>query len=233
MILIKFSKQPEFLIPIFALHLLGAIPTPCNPWVKPSEFANQLRLANARKVITTPKDISNVRSALSKAGFEDGIENVILIHGSAYGVDGLDGLSGDAESAFDPEEWNKGNHAAFICWSSGTSGPPKAVPLTHVNIIANILQFQALLGDRFNESPSRTSEIHIDILPQFHAYGLITTLLAFRTETPRYLMEAFDVHQFVEIVERDRVTFSMLVPPASKLIFSSTPKCRGVLISIL
>lgn len=153
---------------------------------------------------------------LKHIGVEEVHKNIALLAGSADGATTLESLTADSSGAtFDPNEWNASEWPAFICWSSGTSGPPKALALSHRNIIANIIQFDALLGDRFNNHRlGRTDEVHIDVLPQFHAYGLITTLLAYHTCTPRYVMERFDVSLFAEIAEREQATFSMLVPPA-------------------
>lgn len=192
--------------------------SPCNPLVKPEEFASQLKLSRASKVITTPATIDVARASLKQTGVEEVHQKIAIFTGSIDGIITIESLTADSTgAAFDPDEWNASEWPAFICWSSGTSGPPKALALSHHNIISNIIQFDVLLGDRFNNyHQGRTDEVHIDVLPQFHAYGLITTLLAYHTCTPRYVMERFDVNLFAEIAEREQATFSMLVPPACK-----------------
>lgn len=207
--------KPEFVVAVFALHLLGCIASPCNPLVKPEEFVTQIKLCNSTKIIAAPSSIDIASSALSMAGIEvQG--NIVQMTRSENGRPSLESMSANAAGVtFDPTEWTNRESIALICWSSGTSGPSKALGLSHHNLIANVIQSETLLGDRFNNyKEGRIREHHLDVLPQFHAYGLITVLLAFRTCTPRYIMERFDPDLFAEIVERDHVTFSMLVPPA-------------------
>lgn len=203
---------------VFALHLLGCVVSPCNPLVKPEEFATQLKQCKASKVIAATSSIHIARAALKETGVSEVEKHIVIMAGSSDGVPTLESLTEDStNSSFDPSEWTDRESTAFIVWSSGTSGAPKALALSHTNLIANILQFEALLGDRFNNySEGRTDEVHLDVLPQFHAYGLITTLLAFYSFTPRFVMERFDADRFAEISQRDKVTFSMLVPPARK-----------------
>lgn len=203
---------------MLALHLVGCTVSPCNPLVKADEFAGQLKLSKASKVIAATSSIELAKAGLKEAGVEEVNKHIAIFAGNVDGVPTLESFISDSTDAtFNPEEWNAPAAPAFICWSSGTSGPPKALILTHRNIVANILQSDALLGDRFNDRRAgRTDEVHIDVLPQFHAYGMITTLVAFHTCTPRYVMERFDVNLFAQIAERRHATFSMLVPPACK-----------------
>lgn len=204
---------------MIALHLVGCTVSPCNPLVKANELTDQLKLSKASKIIATTSSIDIAKEGLKGAGIEEVNKHIAIFSGNVDSVPTLESfISESTDHIFDPEEWDVPDAPAFICWSSGTSGPPKALALTHRNIVANILQFHALLGDRFNSNQEGcTDEVHIDVLPQFHAYGLITTLLAFHTCTPRYVMERFDVTLFAQIAERTHATFSMLVPPARKL----------------
>ncbi|KAF7985368.1 hypothetical protein HWV62_6603 [Athelia sp. TMB] len=232
-VIVLSPSRPEFLIPVFALHLIGCTVSPCNPLVKAEEFASQLKLSKASKVIAATSSVDIAKAGLKEAGIEDIHKNLVIFSGTVEGIPTLESFMSDTTNpTFDHNEWTVHGAPAFICWSSGTSGPPKALALTHRNVIANILQFKALLGDRFNDyAVGRIDEVHIDVLPQFHAYGLITTLLAYHTCTPRYVMERFDVNQFADIAERTHATFSMLVPPAwygctecSPIISAQAPK---------
>ena len=81
---------------------------------------------------------------------------------------------------------------AFYCFSSGTSGLPKAVRLSHSNMVTNTIQMTVTLGGRVNKpvyDPSEwynqpdapvhdgENEVHYSLLPQFHCYGIIHRLV--------------------------------------------------------
>lgn len=214
-------NQPNVLEVMCGLHLVGAVVSPCNSAVRPHEFAHQLKLSSAKRIITVQKCSQVVSDAIKLAGLSpDAV--LFLDDGSIDKIKAsiLEDYSPTAFLQSFPLKSYSAESTAFICWSSGTSGDPKAVPLSHLNIIANILQNKCLLGDRFNSigdqwnKEKRSNQVHIDVLPQFHAYGLIMTFLALYTGTPRFVMERFGIDAFLAIVKREKVTFSLLVPPA-------------------
>ncbi|WFC96204.1 hypothetical protein MBRA1_002860 [Malassezia brasiliensis] len=117
---------------------------------------------------------------------------------------------------------------AVYCFSSGTSGAPKVVCLSHYNIVSNVIQTVATLGGRMNKPrfddagwynqpllppQDGTDEFHLSILPQFHCYGLLMAVASLHTSTPCVIFSRFNVEHFFEAVQRYRVTFMFVVPP--------------------
>lgn len=101
-------------------------------------------------------------------------------------------------------------------YSSGTTGLPKGVMLTHSNLVSNCegmdvhLPFERLIMPTTNE--------HQDVLPCFlpfyHAYGLIIILLAkLALGTKIVSIPKYDVNQFLQITKEHKATFLHLVPP--------------------
>ncbi|MFQ5690962.1 MAG: AMP-binding protein [Gemmatimonadota bacterium] len=92
-------------------------------------------------------------------------------------------------------------------YSSGTTGKPKGVMLTHYNLVANVAQILAV--DRVPED-----EVAIAVLPFFHIYGMIVVMSMIpRAGGTVVTMRRFRIEQFLRTVETYRVTRAHLVPP--------------------
>lgn len=111
-------------------------------------------------------------------------------------------------------KWVKGRarrQVAYICYSSGTSGAPKGVMISHFNIIANILQMTLF------ESTLRTwgqKDVILGVLPQSHIYSvvLMAHVAAFRGDTV-VTMAKFELMAFIKAVQRFNMTLLYVVPP--------------------
>lgn len=104
---------------------------------------------------------------------------------------------------------------ATINYSSGTTGQPKGVCISHYNLIANIEQ---TIYMRFLEKPytyaNRPQERWIGFLPLYHAYGqLYTILMAVKLEVPVYVMKQFVYRDFLQAVQEYRITTLQVAPP--------------------
>ncbi|KAF3159406.1 hypothetical protein TWF751_000778 [Orbilia oligospora] len=98
---------------------------------------------------------------------------------------------------------------AFLVYSSGTTGLPKGVMLSHRNIVANILQGTAA---EVNLKPE--SDTVLGFLPFFHIYGLTCIMhMTFYLGIKLVIMERFDLEKFCQLVETYKVTFAYVVPP--------------------
>ena len=106
--------------------------------------------------------------------------------------------------------------SSCIPYSSGTTGLPKGVMLTHYNLVANILQTAGPLG-------LREDDIMLGVLPFFHIYGMTVIMnLALHVGATVVTMPRFDLEQCLQILEKYRVTFANVVPPMV-LAFAKSP----------
>lgn len=98
---------------------------------------------------------------------------------------------------------------AVLLFTSGTSGTPKGVPLTHRNLAANVTQGQAWVpGLKPGE------ETILTVLPMFHAYGLtVSVLLGVSLGACLLMVPSPDVSLVMDAIARRRPTFAPAVPP--------------------
>lgn len=103
--------------------------------------------------------------------------------------------------------------------SSGTTGHPKGVMLTHKNIVSNILMQSAVEWDRL--SPKNNDKI-LAFLPFYHIYGL-TCLVhqSITTGVELVVMPKFDLERFCENVQKHKITFAYVVPPVVLMLGKS------------
>ena len=92
-------------------------------------------------------------------------------------------------------------------YSSGTTGLPKGVMLTHHNLVANIRQMEGLCY--FYETDTL-----ICVLPLFHIYGLVVVLnMGLYSGATVVMMPRFELESFLKAAQDYEVTLAHLVPP--------------------
>jgi acyl-CoA synthetase (AMP-forming)/AMP-acid ligase II len=192
---------PDYAIAFHAVATLGGIVTPINPLYTKNEIAHQLKDAGARFLVTIPMFMEKAREAADASGIEE-----LYVFGEAEGAMPFSSLlvdNGRAEQvAIDPH-----NDLVALPYSSGTTGLPKGVMLTHHNLVANIRQMEGLCY--FMESDTL-----ICVLPLFHIYGLVVVLnMGLYTGATIVLMPRFELESFLKTAQDYDVTLAHLVPP--------------------
>src|ERR1041385_1559275 len=191
----------EFAITFHAVAMLGGIVTPLNPLYTAEEVAFQLRDAGAKLLVPVPLCIDKARAAAKEANIEE-----LFVFGESEGATPFSSLlAGDGEVPrveIDPK-----NDLVVLPYSSGTTGLPKGVMLTHHNIVANLCQMDGL--DYFHHDDTL-----LCVLPLFHIYGLVVVLnMGLHLGSTIVIMPRFDLEQFLGLIQKYRVTLSHIVPP--------------------
>ena len=151
--------------PIISLSImsLGCIATLISSMVTVYELTYQLKDTKAKYIFTVPAFASIAKEAAKQCGLKE-----VIVVGEAEGCRPMSQLFEDDGKSFPKDvEINPKEDVAILPYSSGTTGLPKGVMLTHFNLSANIQQFADKPGyllTTFNDSV-------LGVLPFFHIYG--------------------------------------------------------------
>jgi acyl-CoA synthetase (AMP-forming)/AMP-acid ligase II len=205
---------PEYAIVFHGVAAAGGKCTTVNPLYTASELAYQLEDSGAKLLVTVAPFLDAAREAAERAGIEE-----VFIVGEAAGAKPLTELLGDPDGAPDVEI-DPGTDLAVLPYSSGTTGLPKGVMLTHRNLVANLSQVQASF-------PIEADDTLIGVLPFFHIYGMTVIMnQGLRAGATIVTMPRFDLEQFLGLIEEHGVTRAYVVPPIA-LALGKHPAVEG------
>lgn len=183
--------------------------------------------SGAKALVTQLAHLDIAREASRRAGL--GEDRIILL-GPAHDTSGKFAHWMDVRSArytyiFSRTPIDPRKDLAFLVYSSGTTGLPKGVMLTHQNMVTNLLQFSFMEGKTFHPhgGPAGKGDIQLGVLPVFHIYGLMCGILAsLYLGLQIVLLERFNLEDALRTIEKYRCTFAY-VPPPIILAFGKDP----------
>jgi acyl-CoA synthetase (AMP-forming)/AMP-acid ligase II len=198
-------NAPEYVVAVLAVARIGAVVTTASPQYTRDDLAKQLKDSGARVLFTTTSLAATWRGAL---------DGTAVAHVVTFDEPAGDAHSALAFSALLAAEGSPPNVAiephdlVALPYSSGTTGLPKGVMLTHRNLVANVLQTDASGHCRHGEDTT------IVFLPLFHIYGLTAiALLGLWSGATMVLMPKFELEPYLGLIERHRATLLHVVPP--------------------
>jgi acyl-CoA synthetase (AMP-forming)/AMP-acid ligase II len=194
----------EFAIAFYAALLAGAAVSPVNPLAPPAELTRQLAHSGARWMITTAGAFAeHGRTAAAAARLGSGS---VFVFGEAPGAVPFASLLDEPPTALS-DSARSPDDLAYLPYSSGTTGLPKGVMITHRNLVANLCQIRAV-------HQVRGTDVVLAALPWFHIFGLLSCLnLALREGATIVTTPRFEPREFLRLVERHKVTRVAVVPP--------------------
>ncbi|SCX40618.1 Acyl-CoA synthetase (AMP-forming)/AMP-acid ligase II [Klenkia marina] len=180
----------------------GCVMSPINSLYTPDEIAFQLRDSRAKLLVTVSPFLDRARPAMVAAGVTD-----LVVLDGAEGADSLRDLLTTQAPSVDPD-LDPATDLVTLPYSSGTTGLPKGVMLTHRNLVANVAQTRPLI----DLAPD--GERIIAVLPFFHIYGL-TVLMnqGLQWGGAVITLPRFDLEQFLRAIQDHEVTRAFVAPP--------------------
>ncbi|AMM34361.1 AMP-dependent synthetase [Sinomonas atrocyanea] len=198
---------PAFAVVFHGILRTGAAVTTVNSLYTAEETGRQLADAGATWLFTVSPFLDRAEPAAGEAGIPP--ERVVVLDGGPSPSGAAHPSLGEALSAglHAPDVEVDPHAVAVLPYSSGTSGTPKGVMLSHYNLVANVAQGRPLLG-------VTAQDTLLAVLPFFHIYGLTMLVNAAFLQRARLVtMPKFDLAEFLRITQDHRCTYLFIAPP--------------------
>lgn len=199
---------PEYPIVVLAASLAGGTVVALNPIDTLDDLAGHLTDAGAKLLVTVPSEVPKATALTTRTTVEE-----VVVIGAADGASSLSELLSEdplPEVTIDPAQ-----DVAVLLHSSGSTGHPKGVMLTHRNIVATVLQTRTV-------TPLGADEKVLAMPPFHHAFGLIMVMSASLLQGATIVtMPRFDPQGYLEAIRDHRITRLYIVPTLAVLLARS------------
>ena len=209
----------DYPVVMYSIIGLGAILSPTSAALTSLELNAQLKTSQARFIIAH----SSLLETAQKAMRGTSVEKIIILDGSTpiNGQPTCEHLASTfppaALSTISPAD--AAEKIAFICFSSGTSGPSKGVITTHQNLTSNLQQWLSLKMDSGQSVEQIQRDSTIAFLPLSHIYGLnLYMCQCLLWGTSVIVMARFDLDLYLSCIQRYQPEDLALVPPVALML---------------
>ncbi|KAL8152489.1 hypothetical protein V2J09_010249 [Rumex salicifolius] len=217
-IMLCLQNCPEFVFGFLGASYLGAVSTTANPLCTPAEIEKQAKASKAKVIVTMAAFAEKVTGYAA----ENGVEVVIVDEAVPDGCFAFAELMAADEKDMPADVEILPDDVVALPYSSGTTGLPKGVMLTHKGLVTSV-------GQQVDgENPNlyfHKDDVILCVLPLFHIYSLNSVLLcALRVGAAILIMPKFEIKMMMELVQKHKVTIAPFVPP----VVLSLVKCPDV-----
>ncbi|KAJ3657496.1 hypothetical protein Zmor_009292 [Zophobas morio] len=209
-------NSPEFVVVALGALKAGLIVTTLNPIYTPDEISRQLSDSSTKAIITFSDlvQLAKASTNLLQTGTSVPILTIKTQPSQATPAGALNFYEFTENVDFPDVPAADTNDVAFLPYSSGTTGLPKGVQLTHRNIIANLCQFNSKELSVIEETTSDHQDVIPAVLPQFHIYGLTaTTLHLFSKGCKTVAIAKFTPELYIATLRKHKPDVLFAAPP--------------------
>jgi acyl-CoA synthetase (AMP-forming)/AMP-acid ligase II len=198
---------PQYIETYFAAAKTGAIFVPLNFRAKIDELEYMLSASETKILFVGERYLDMASELIERL---PGLDRCISVDRPFENMLYYDDLAGSgAEDEFFSEI--EDSDVTILMFTSGTTGRPKAVPLTHESFGSYIL-------DNVTPADPEVEEKNILTVPLFHVAGIQGMLAGVYGGRTLILMRQFEVHEWLETVQKERINRAMLVPTMLKKV---------------
>ena len=198
---IYLPNVPPFMIAFHGTLRAGGVVVPMNPQYKAREIEHLLSDSEAEVVVALADLVPFVREVQD----DTSVEHVVSVGGDAEGATPFEEFLEPA----DPEIADRDDDdIAVQPYTSGTTGQPKGVQLTHENLASNANAASELIPDGI-----RPDDKQLGVLPLFHIYGMTVVMNStLFNGGAYYAMASWDAQDAVSLIEEEELTIMHGVP---------------------
>eukprot|EP01018_Ginkgo_biloba_P005454 Gb_41091 [translate_table: standard] len=206
-VMLLLPNCPEFAFVFLGASFRGAIATTANPFYTPNDIAKQVNASGAKLIVTQSSYVEKLRDLMANDAL---CLQVVTIDGPPEDCLHISLLT-EADENECPSVDISPDDAVALPYSSGTTGLPKGVMLTHKGLVSSVAQ------QVDGENPNlylRSEDVVLCVLPLFHIYSLNSVLLcSLRAGSTILLMQKFEIGSLLDLIQRFKVTVAPVVPP--------------------
>ncbi|CAK9172458.1 unnamed protein product [Ilex paraguariensis] len=210
-IMLLLQNCAEFVFGFMGASMIGAITTTANPFYTSAEIFKQFNACKAKLIITQSQYADKLRDHGGENYQKLGEEfRVITVDDPPENCLHFSVLSEANENEV-PSVSIDPNDPVALPFSSGTTGLPKGVILTHKSLITSVAQ------QVDGENPNlylKADDVVLCVLPLFHIFSLNSVLLcSLRAGAGVLMMHKFEIGALLDLIQRHRVSVAAVVPP--------------------
>ncbi|XP_043652248.1 4-coumarate--CoA ligase 1 [Drosophila teissieri] len=205
------ENNVNFAVAMFAGFAVGATVAPLNVTYSDREVDHAINLSKPKIIFASKITVDRVAKAASKNKF---VKGVIALSGTSKNFKNIydfnelmDNDKFQTQPDFTSPAANKDEDVSLIVCSSGTTGLPKGVQLTQMNLLAT-------LDSQIQPTLIPMEEVTLlTVIPWFHAFGCLTLITTACRGARLVYLPKFEENLFLSAIEKYRVMMAFMVPP--------------------
>lgn len=216
----------DFLIANLAIMLCPAVCVPVSPALSPEEVAHVVRMSGARWAVVE-EGVAGVLDQLPSLLPPDTLKGVWVMGASSHHPSFASLMRTEVQNNNNnnkSDSFDAGSTVAHMPFSSGTTGLPKGVMLSHRSLLTIYHQNKYLSDLSGEEGHARRNAVMarvLLVLPLYHMYGLITYTTTALAGGCLIVMGRFSLRSFLQAVQKYKATYTPLVPHLAKRLVDS------------